>query len=433
MRLKNTHIIALSVISLVTTLGLIYYQYRIIDNEQSIAQQQLDNNLTAFGVKIISLSDAVKSVTKSVDSETYKWEFLSGANMDRSAPAYEFIYSFDSVYRQHGLKPSYKMKGLMTKSKYCQIEGMDMGRNVPDGQRSPINNETYVSCLCHLSAPYTFDIGYTLVDLNTVMSPLQEPTVISMVLVIILFLTSSFTIYALGRQKKISELKESFVNTLSHNFKTPIFSISLAIKSLKKLDLPKNDSSTMKYLDLIASENMRLKNYSEKMLHEALVATEKLDLDLEELAIEPLLDEVIGSLLLIAEQNEVSIVRKFTNTNDALVNADRTHLFNTFYNILDNAIKYSNTKGTVEVILKKDNRNLVIKFLDWGIGMDTETLKNAFKKYYRGNAVNNSKGFGLGLSYVKRIIDAHHFDIDVESQVGKGTTISLTLRTIGDA
>lgn len=426
MKLTNLHIVLLSGISVLAIVLVVYYQYRILTEQQQVTEQQRLNNTTAFNLSVMELAQPVRKVTAGLKQiDTLRWQLDKGLN-EHEYPTKEFDYHFDSLFKLHNLRDSYQLKGLITNSGYCQIEGMDMGRKKPEGKAGLLSGQQHNICLCHYSGPYSFDVSYNLMNQMEPMFSYQEPTIISIGLILIVFLTFLVTLNALRKQKKISDLRESFVNTLSHNFETPIFSINLAVKSLRKVIPHGDQEKTDRFLALIASENQRLKNYSEKILHEALISTENLELDLESVDVLEVVQRVVESLSILVEQKQMNLKTLF-KASDALIIADKTHFFNTIYNLIDNAIKYSQTGQEVVITVTENDNEVLVEIKDKGIGMDSTTLKNIFKKYYRGQEARNSKGFGLGLSYVKRIIDLHGYNIRIESQKDYGTQVRLEL------
>lgn len=426
MKLTNTHIVLLSCISILAIVMVVYYQYRILTEQQQVAEQQRLNNVTAFNLSVMELAKPVRKITSSLRNvDTLKWHH-SKSKIDNKYPTQEFDYHFDSLFKLHNIRDSYQLNGLITNTGYCQIAGMDMGREKPYGKAGLLAGHQHAICLCHYSGAYSFDVSYNLMNETDAMFSYQEPTIISIGLILIVFMTFLVTLNALRKQRKVSELRESFVNTLSHNFETPIFSINLAVKSLRKVISYGDKEKIDRFLALIASENQRLKNYSEKILHEALISTEKLELDLELVDIVEVVQQVVESLTVLVEQKQIKLKTLF-EASETLIKADKTHFFNTIYNLIDNAIKYSQADQEVMVTVSEQANELFIEIKDEGMGMDSITLKNIYKKYYRGQEARRSKGFGLGLSYVKRIMDLHGYGIHIDSKKDRGTIIRLEL------
>jgi len=243
--------------------------------------------------------------------------------------------------------------------------------------------------------------------------------------VIFLFWYSLTTII---RQAKLSDLKNDFINNMTHEFKTPISTISLACQALTDKDMIKTTELYDTYISIIAEENKRLGGMAEKILQTALIDKGQLKLNQEWVNVHEVIEDVVKNI-------EIQIAQKGGKLNIQLhaerfiIKADRLHLSNLIYNLLDNANKYTFDNPLIEVGTEKDGDCLKIYVKDNGIGISKANQKKIFDKLYRvptGN-VHNTKGFGLGLSYVKAIVDKHHGVISLESQLQKGTTFELRL------
>ncbi len=427
MRLTNSHLVILSIIAFISFTGLIYYQFHLLSAQKKIAEQQLKNNLTAFNTHLGELKEVIKATSINTTDE-YRWTWLSTNLPTQNGIEKEFIAHFDSLYRVYGGIHPYRLLGIMTNGSVCQVMNMNMGKGNPTGHGDFLNSEEEVQCLCFYSASGAFDIGYTLLDNPIENISFTEPTMLSVLLMTILIMVFIVTLYALIHQKRVADLRETFVNNLSHNIETPIFSISLAVKTLKQLHETGNLAGYQNYLNLIASENFRLKNYAEKMLHEALISAEKFEIEVEPVDLAGIIDGVIESVSLLLK-NKMMRLQVNMEADNHVVIGDKTHLFNVFYNLLDNAVKYSDEHTTISIFSKNEPGVLCIIVKDEGMGMDAITIKNIFKKYYRGEPAKKNKGFGIGLSYVKRILDLHGVTIQVTSELRRGTEIVLKFKT----
>jgi two-component system phosphate regulon sensor histidine kinase PhoR len=251
-------------------------------------------------------------------------------------------------------------------------------------------------------------------------------------LIIIILFVIVFFAFSLGiiiRQKKLSEVKTDFINNMTHELKTPISTISLSSEMLMRMNLDdENQEKIRKYASIIFKENKRLENQVERVLNVAKLDKEKVILNKELFNVHELLDEVKENF----EFNQTEIGGTITLDCSALdhqIQADSVHLTNVVYNLLDNAIKYCNGKAMIHILTKNERNGLLIEVSDNGIGIKKENIKFIFDKFYRvptGN-IHDVKGFGLGLFYVKLIIEAHKGKIEVKSTIGKGTTFSIWL------
>lgn len=251
-------------------------------------------------------------------------------------------------------------------------------------------------------------------------------------LIIIILFVIVFFAFSLGiiiRQKKLSEVKTDFINNMTHELKTPISTISLSSEMLMRLELEGDHQEKIrKYASIIFKENKRLENQVERVLNVAKLDKDQVILNKENFNVHELLNEVKENF----EFNQADIGGSLSIEADAAIfeiQADPVHLTNVVYNLLDNAIKYCQQKAKVDIQTRNEKNGLIIEFSDNGIGIKKENLKLIFDKFYRvptGN-VHDVKGFGLGLFYVKLIIDAHGGKIEVKSTPGKGTTFTIWL------
>jgi two-component system, OmpR family, phosphate regulon sensor histidine kinase PhoR len=245
---------------------------------------------------------------------------------------------------------------------------------------------------------------------------------------VIILLTFSF--YAFIRlylkQSQLSQMKSDFIHNLTHEFNTPMANISLALETLDCNDHPV-DAKTRKVLGIIATESGRLRENIERSLHVAIMEDGALLLHKEDVDVTQLLSAVMTSYAFQCESLGGSI--KLNYSSNPIIKADETHLLNCVVNLLDNAIKYRNQEPTITITLDERDDRILLSVADNGIGMNSETQKHIFDKFYRAHEgdTHNTKGFGLGLSYVKGIIDAHGGTIEVWSKKGSGTRFTITL------
>ncbi len=237
-----------------------------------------------------------------------------------------------------------------------------------------------------------------------------------------------YAIITIRRQKRLSEMKNDFINNLTHEFKTPIFSISLASKMLKN-SVPVRDSEKLsKYTELIDNEGKRLKSQVDKVLQMALIDSGNFKLEKKRVNVHQLIEKVARSFELVVSERNGSLTLNLDGRNHYL-HADETHLNNIIYNLLDNAQKYTEQKPDIVVSTEDAPEGLKISIKDNGIGMGSEVQKFIFDKFYRAESgnIHNVKGFGLGLSYVKSIVDAHRGWINLKSEINKGSEFTLHL------
>lgn len=251
----------------------------------------------------------------------------------------------------------------------------------------------------------------------------------SFAFILIILVSFGAAFYIIFRQKKLDELKTDFINNMTHEFKTPVATISLASQMLKNDRVMENKEKILNYSNIIEEENKRLSGHIENVLQAARLDKGDFKLKQEDINVNELLNDIIDSLDLRI-QNENGTITKHLLATKAFVKGDTFHLTNALYNLLDNAIKYKKDDSLkISVSTQNVGKLIVITISDEGIGISKENQKRIFEKFYRvptGN-IHNVKGFGLGLSYVKIICNAHGGDITVDSEQGKGSTFEITL------
>jgi two-component system phosphate regulon sensor histidine kinase PhoR len=239
-----------------------------------------------------------------------------------------------------------------------------------------------------------------------------------------------FSIFVILRQKRLSETQRDFINNMTHEFKTPISSIKIASEFLLQNPSIKQEKRLLNYTKLINDQNQRLNDHVEKVLSHAKIDKEKMQLKIEEVDLKATILEIKQSLYLLSKEKNATIEVSFSEES-LTANADKMHLSNVLYNLLENAIKYTDKEPLIHIKALREGSKSTISIQDNGIGIPKELQKNIFKRFYRvptGN-VHNVKGFGLGLSYVKQVIDAHSWNLLVDSQIGKGSTFTIQIPT----
>jgi two-component system phosphate regulon sensor histidine kinase PhoR len=248
----------------------------------------------------------------------------------------------------------------------------------------------------------------------------------SLFLVLLIVMIFSYTIYIIFRQKKLSEMKSDFVNNMTHELKTPISTISLATQMLKDRTLSTGSVNVEQLSAMINEEAQRLGYQVEKVLQMAVFDKGKIRLKRKDIDLHELIRKVLRNFdLQIRNRNgEVSLSLE---ADQAIVNVDEMHFTNVLSNLIDNALKYCNQDPKITISTRHEKGWITLSVEDNGIGMSKEHLKKIFEKFYRittGN-IHNVKGFGLGLSYVKLILEEHGSSIEVESQVNTGTKFTI--------
>ncbi len=250
----------------------------------------------------------------------------------------------------------------------------------------------------------------------------------SVAIILIIIAAFYFTISTIFRQKKLSEVKNDFINNMTHEFKTPISTISLAGEVLSDKTIEKSADTTEKYLKIIRNENKRLGGMVENILQAATLEKGELKLKIQETDIHQVIADVLQSLNLQIQSKQGEVATELKAQRYSLF-ADKLHIGNIIYNLVDNALKYCKEPPRIVISTASDATGLTIMVKDNGIGIRKEDQRKIFDTFYRvhtGN-VHNVKGFGLGLSYVKAVVEKHGGHIEVESEINKGSCFIVYL------
>ncbi len=244
------------------------------------------------------------------------------------------------------------------------------------------------------------------------------------------FILAAFSgsIYYILRQKKISEMKSDFINNMTHEFKTPIATISVAADSINNEKVISNAEKVRYFTGMIKKENARMNRQVEDILTIARLDKKEFEFKWETIDVHDLLKDAMQGILIQVEKREGKMATKFEASNPS-VTTDKIHCTNVFYNLLDNAIKYSTVAPQIIISTQNKPKGVLVSVEDKGIGMTKSVQSKIFEKFYRqesGN-VHNVKGFGLGLSYAKAVVEANHGNISVQSEPGKGSKFDIFL------
>jgi two-component system phosphate regulon sensor histidine kinase PhoR len=233
------------------------------------------------------------------------------------------------------------------------------------------------------------------------------------------------------KQKKISEIKTDFINNMTHEFKTPIATINLALDSIKNPKIINDQDKVLRYIKMIRDENKRMHGQVENVLRISRLEKNQIEINTEATDLHDVIEDAISHVSLLTLDKKGSITTHLEAIqSESLVN--QFHMTNVLVNILENALKYSEDHPKIDVFTESTNKNLLIKIKDKGIGMSKNVQKHIFDKFYReqkGN-IHDVKGHGLGLAYVKEIIDIHHGTVFVDSEKDKGSTFTVKLPLI---
>jgi len=263
---------------------------------------------------------------------------------------------------------------------------------------------------------------------SAIISNLSATLASSIGLLLVLVFIFSYTLYAILKQKKLSEMKTDFINNMTHEFKTPVATIMIASEALKDPEVTEDKARLKRLAGIIYDENVRLGSHIERVLSIARLEKGELKMENTEVDVNDLIVIVLDSMELQLQKRN-AIVNVNTDAENAVVYGDELHLSNVIYNLIDNANKYSSSTPEITITTRNTGKNLIIEIADKGIGMTKEHSKRIFDQFYRvptGN-LHDVKGFGLGLNYVQDIIKKMNGTVKVSSEKDRGTTFEISL------
>ncbi|MGZ8538790.1 MAG: sensor histidine kinase [Flavisolibacter sp.] len=265
---------------------------------------------------------------------------------------------------------------------------------------------------------------------NIVFKDLRGLIIAAVLFTLVIITAFTLTVRTMLRQKKLSEIKNDFINNMTHEFKTPIATISLAVDAIKNEKVQRDAEKLRYFSGIIKEENQRMNRQVETILKSALMDRQEVQLNVRPLHLHEIIGDVADNFMLRLQEKQGAVEIDLKAEND-LIDGDEVHMSNLVNNLLDNAVKYSkdNVPPRVSIVTSSNAKKFIIRIEDNGIGMTKETVKRIFEKFYRAHTgnIHNVKGFGLGLSYVKTVVEAHNGSIKVDSTLGKGSCFTIEL------
>ena len=264
-----------------------------------------------------------------------------------------------------------------------------------------------------------------------IISSIIVVTLLAMLFTLIIIIAYTSALYQLIKQRKISQMKSAFINNMTHEFKTPIATINLALDAIRNPKIISDKEKVLRYLQIIKEENKRMNAQVENVLRISQLQKKQLNISKDRYKLHDLIEDAITHVELIVEDRKGYIETHFNAVKSSVL-VNQTYFTNVIVNVLDNAVKYSNEAPQIDVYTENVGNNILLSIKDHGKGMNKAVQKRIFEEFYReytGN-VHNVKGHGLGLSNVKRIVDNHQGMVSVESVKGQGSTFIIKLPLI---
>ncbi len=420
--MKKSTIKFIIIFTSISLIGLVSIQTFWIRNAYKISEKQYDHRVD------MALDDVLEEMLSKNGGNKYnKYSLTDKLNKDEINVVDVLKYTdIDSLIKKYFI--NHKVEGPYS---YAIINSEDgkVVYMVGDENYKKKNFNTHKVCFSCIWEPeyYHLEVNFPSKFIN-VLVELSVWIILSIVFVLIVFLSFSYTIYSILKQKKLSEIKDDFINNMTHEFKTPISTISVATEVLLSTDEKASRERIKHYAKIIFDENQRMRSQVDRVLQTALINKDAYYLHKTEIDIHELIRNTITNLCLERCEKEVK-VKYNLRAEVSEIKVDPLHFGNIIKNLIENSVKYSNDKLQLTIYTINLDDSIIISIEDNGIGMPSETLKHIFDKFYRvptGN-IHNVKGFGLGLFYAKTLIEAHSGFITVKSELGKGTRFDIQL------
>jgi two-component system phosphate regulon sensor histidine kinase PhoR len=250
--------------------------------------------------------------------------------------------------------------------------------------------------------------------------------IVSTIFLLLVVIFFSYTIWVILRQKKLSEIRTDFINNMTHELKTPISTISLSTEVLSNPNITKDPKRLANYASIIKEESERLKSQVDKVLQMATLERKNVELEMKNLDLHSIIKKTVEGFELILGANEGTIIQKLKARSPEIY-GDEMHITNILFNLIDNAIKYSDKKPLIEISTEDYKNGIYLRVKDNGIGMSRDEQKHVFEKFYRvpTGDKHDVKGFGIGLNYVRKIVKQHHGKIQLKSEPKVGSTFRI--------
>jgi two-component system phosphate regulon sensor histidine kinase PhoR len=435
----------------ISLIGIIYIQWTWITT-------MVENKEEELGHKLVDVTTDVAR-----DLIEYKQTALSGSELLHARPGFnwrpseQFLremmrpplisqkFSYEEI--RDKLKRAFVYRGLKdTKFEFCIFSEAGLNAGIGSSSyelKSPNffaayadtvhNKKTLLPLITNtseLSGPEPFETLWIIIpDYKSVVMKQMRLMIFGMVFFTMIIITAFYvTVHTLLRQKKLSEIKNDFINNMTHEFKTPLATISLAVDAMRNEKVVHDRGKSEYFSNIIKEENKRMNRQVETILQAAQIDRQELQLKLQPIRAHAVIRRVMDNFSLQFQEINATVKLDLKARHD-LMEADEVHFTNLVSNLIDNAIKYSKEKPSFRISTGNSGRFLTIRIEDNGIGMNKETQRRIFEKFYRAHTgnVHNVKGFGLGLSYVKSVVDAHRGRIKVDSALGRGTVFTVEM------
>ncbi len=417
MKLSRFNIVI--VIGFLAIVGVIIMQLFIISNARNLAKKETEDKI------FFALQDVLEKLYK--DNQT---GLLVSNQVERISENYFTVnvnYEFENTILEHYLISEFQKKNLDLDFEYaiynCSSDQMAFSNHInSNGTKEPIKCPT-----CFTKQPeytYYFAIRFPDIEKNYFKN-LSQYWIFTSVLFLVLIIYV-YSVLLMLKQKKYTELQKDFINNMSHEFKTPLASILIASNYVKQQNEIKENPKLSKYNQIIVNQTNKLNEHIEKILYVAKTESKQMLIDKSKFELKPVLDLVKDNIKLKYDKKidiNINVDKAYT------INADEFHIYNIVFNLVDNSVKYCESNPKIEVNVHEKNKQLLIEIKDNGCGIPPKDLPFVFDKFFRVSRkdITNIEGFGIGLSYVKKICELHKWKIAIANNIDKGITVTIQI------
>ena len=415
MKLSRFNIVI--IIGFLAIVGVIIMQLFLINNAHKLAKKDTEDKI------FFALQDVLEKLYK--DNLT---GLLVSNQVEKVSGNYFTVnvnYEFENTILEHYLISEFEKNNLDVDFEYavynCSSDKMAFSNHInSNGKKEPIKCPN-----CFTKNPkytYYFAIRFPDIEQNYFKN-LNQYWIFTTVLFLVLIIYV-YSVVLMLKQKKYTELQKDFINNMSHEFKTPLASILIASNYVKEQNEIKENSKLKKYNQIIINQTNKLNEHIEKILYVAKTESKQMLIDKTKFELRPVLDLVKDNILLKYEKEiDINII----TIKPHILKADEFHVYNIVFNLVDNAIKYGGLLPKIEIVVAEINHQLSIQIKDNGCGIPPKDLPFVFDKFYRVSRqdIKNIEGFGIGLSYVKKICDLHRWKITIANNTDKGIVVTI--------
>ncbi len=420
--MKRKAIILVIVFSSISLVGIVFTQLYWVKKSLDLKSEQFDNSVR------IAMKSVLNQLLDNKNDTTFQQHLL---NLSCRKPKLDVIDIIQPAMLDSLLTEEIHCMELHSKFNYCLYNRLN-DRFVTgnyEGAQQYLLDSPYQFSVASLYKPGDYYLSIVFLGkTGFVLGQMKAWLLLSIFFLVVLIISFIWVAFTILRQKKLSEMRTDFINNLTHELKTPIATSSLAAEMILRPEVFSNEEKIKKYAGVILDENLRLQNHVEQVLQVAIFEKGHQHFKYRRTNIHHLLQSVLESFELRISEDNIKI-DILLEAERQIVVADKTHMLNVFYNLLDNAIKYSPNNPEIQIKTWNTKKGIIVRVKDNGIGISPEYQKNVFKNLFRvpmGN-IHDVRGFGLGLFYVKTVVDHHAGNIELKSEVGTGSSFDILL------